>query len=227
MVTLLLKTQGELANSPYPLLTLEMSLVRLATLARGQDLGKLITRLEGLEKRLAGGLAPASPAPSRPAASAPSPAPGGPPPKKPEAPAAAAPGNKGWQGLVDQVKQSRPMLGSVLEHGRPLNLEPPRLEIGYPKGSFMLEQFKDGESCQAIEELASVYFDHPVTLKVVTVDAQQAGSPQSLVETRHAEETDRMRRLKEDALNHPALKAVQDVFEGEIKKVIPIDKGFV
>jgi hypothetical protein len=36
-----------------------------------------------------------------------------------------------------------------------------------------------------------------------------------------------MRRLREDAMEHPALKAVQDVFHGKIKKVIPIDKGFV
>jgi hypothetical protein len=47
------------------------------------------------------------------------------------------------------------------------------------------------------------------------------------VETRQDKETDRMRRLREDALEHPALKSVQEVFQGKIKKVIPIDKGFV
>ena len=38
IVTLLMKTQTELVNSSFPLLTLEMSLVRLATLAPTQDL---------------------------------------------------------------------------------------------------------------------------------------------------------------------------------------------
>jgi hypothetical protein len=36
-----------------------------------------------------------------------------------------------------------------------------------------------------------------------------------------------MRRLRDDALEHPALKSVQEIFDGKIKKVIPIDKGFV
>ena len=119
------------------------------------------------------------------------------------------------------------MLGSVLEHGRPLKLEPPHLEIGYPDGSFMLGQFQDGETRETIETLAGVYFDHPVTLRVVTLDAGHQDVPPSLAESRQVEETDRKRRLREDALNHPALKAVQEVFGGEIKAVIPIDKGFV
>ncbi len=226
MVTLLLKTQAELASSPYPLLTLEMSLVRLANLAPSQELTKLITRLESLEKRLAGGGVVMTPGAPTSSVSAPPPD-RGPSPKKPEASAVAATENKGWQGLVEMVKQSRPMIGSVLEHGRPLKLEPPQLEIGYPEGSFMLEQFKDSETCRVIEELAGAYFDHPVTLKVTTMAAGESDAPRSLAETRQAQETDRMRRLKEDALNHPALKAVQDVFGGEVKKVIPIDKGFV
>ncbi len=231
MVTLLLKLQTELAGSPYPLLTLEMALVRLANLPPMEDLAKLIGRLESLEKRLASGVAlpTARPAASPPPRSVTPPPPAGePPPKKSEPPADPPPRARGWEGLVEQVKKSRPMVGSILEHGRPLRLEPPALEVGYPEGSFHLSHFQDADNRQAVEAVARLYFDHPVILRVVPLAAdRQDQLPPSLVEERHALVSDRQRRLREDALNHPALKAVQEIFGGEVKTVIPIDKGFV
>ena len=221
IVTLLMKTQVELANSNAPLLTLEMSLVRLATLAPSRDLAKLISHIESLERQLATATPPAS----RPQTTAATKATEPPPPKKPEAPVATTTDSKGWQGLVD--KQSRPMLGSVLEHGRPLKLEPPMLEIGYPKGSFMTNQLQEEDVRRDLEILAAEYYGSPIKLKISTVETETLDAPKSLVETRQEKETDRMRRLREDAMEHPALKAVQDVFDGKIKKVIPIDKGFV
>ena len=242
IVTLLMRTQTELVNSSFPLLALEMCLVRLATLAPTQDLAKLISHIESLEKRLASTPLPkaqhpaqrptssstpcASPVPV-PAPTSPSPNPE-PPPKKPEAPVATSTESKGWQGLVEQVKQSRPMLGSVLEHGRLLKLEIPVIEIGYAKGSFMISQLQEPDISQDLEVLTTEYFGQPVKLRILTVDIeQQSAAPPSLVEEREAKETDRMRRLREDAMEHPALKSVQDIFKGKIKKVIPIDKGFV
>ena len=242
IVTLLMKTQTELVNSSFPLLTLEMSLVRLATLAPTQDLAKLISHIESLEKRLATTPLPKAqhpaqrptPNPTQSASPTPAPAPTtpipspDPPPKKPEAPVATSTESKGWQGLVEQVKQSRPMLGSVLEHGRLLKLELPVIEVGYTKGSFMISQLQEQDISQDLEVLTTEYFGQPVKLRVLAVDIeQQSAAPPSLVEEREAKETDRMRRLREDAMEHPALKSVQDIFKGEIKKVIPIDKGFV
>jgi DNA polymerase-3 subunit gamma/tau len=244
IVTLLMKTQTELVHSSYPLLTLEMSLIRLATLAPTQDLAKLINHIESLEKRL--GSSPLSkaqhpaqhPSPtqvtnsSRPTAGpspeSPNPSPEPPPPKKPEAPVATSTESKGWQGLVDQVKQNRPMLGSVLEHGRLLKLELPVIEVGYAKGSFMISQLQEQDISQDLEVLTTDYFGQPVKLRILPVDIEQQNTaPPSLAEERQAKETDRMRRLRDDAMEHPALKTVQDIFNGKIEKVIPIDKGFV
>ena len=242
IVTLLMKTQTELVNSSFPLLTLEMSLIRLATLAPTQDLAKLISHIESLEKRLGSTPLPKAkhpaqrptPNPTQSASPTPAPAPTtpipspDPPPKKPEAPVATSTESKGWQGLVEQVKQSRPMLGSVLEHGRLLKLQLPVIEVGYTKGSFMISQLQEQDISQDLEVLTTEYFGQPVKIRVLAVDIeQQSAAPPSLVEEREAKETDRMRRLREDAMEHPALKSVQDIFKGEIKKVIPIDKGFV
>ncbi|MDH3999477.1 MAG: DNA polymerase III subunit gamma/tau, partial [Desulfuromonadales bacterium] len=186
IVTLLIKAQAELTSSASPLLTVEMSLVRLATLAPSQQLDSLITHLESLEKRLASGAAVARPAaasasaappPMEPPSAPPPLAPGA--PKKVEAPAAVSQtsGDKGWQGLVERVKESRPMLGSVLEHGRPLILKPPKLEVGYPKSSFMLSQIEEPDVRRDLEALASEYFGQAVTLRVVPVDAEQEDAP--------------------------------------------------
>jgi len=224
IVTLLLKLQTELAGSPYPLLSLEMAMVRLASLPPMEELAKLLGRLESLEKRLATG----SPLPIAAGRTVvPPPPPGERPSKKSEPPAPAPPRARGWEGLVEQVKQSRPIIGSILEHGRPLRLEPPALEVGYPEGSFHLAHFQDVDNRQAVEAIARLYFDHPVTLRVVAITPDSDDAPPSLVEKRQALESDRQRRLKEDAMNHPALKAVQEIFGGEVKTVIPIDKGFV
>ncbi len=223
VVTLLLKSLTELSGSSFPLLTLEMCLVRLANLAPTQDIGRLISHIESLEKKLA-----TAPLPKAHSAPAPAPAPPpGPTPKKAEAPANEVPGNKGWQGLVEQVKHRRPMLGSVLEHGRPLKLEPPILEVGYPRGSFMMGQLQEADVSRDLEEIATTYFCQPMKLRVSSVEAEQQDAPPSLAAARQAEETDRMRRLREDALEHPSLKSVLSIFNGKVKKVIPIDKGFV
>jgi DNA polymerase-3 subunit gamma/tau len=229
IVALLMKTQSELVHSSYPLLTLEMCLVRLATLAPSQELGKLISHIESLEKRLSTTpMQKAQSTPQHPVQEAPQrPAPEAPPPKKPEAPVAVPIDNKGWQGLVDKVKQNRPMLGSVMEHGRLLKLELPILEVGYPKESFMISQLQEQDIRQDLETLATEYFGQPIKLRVCPLDIKQQDAPPSLVEARQTKETDRMRRLREDAMEHPALKSVQEIFDGKIKKVIPIDKGFV
>ncbi len=224
IVTLLMKVQAELSNSPYPLLTLEMALVRIANLAPTQEIGALIRQLELLEKRLAG--APVSAAPVRGAKAESSPT-GGVPPKKPEAPVATKPDSTDWQGLVEKVRQKRPLLGSLLEHGRPLAMAPPQVDIGYPKGSFMLVQLLEPENLQDLTTLAEAYFQQKIKLTFSAIEEEQQDAPPSLVETREARETDRMRRLREDAMQHPALKNVLEIFDGEIVKVIPTDKGFV
>ncbi len=236
IVTLLLKLQGELASSPFPLLSLEMALVRLATLPASEDLGKLLARLEGLEKRLAAApvlpavsaaARPSAPAPSQAAPPPPPPPPAGAPAKKPEPPAPDPPTARGWEELVEQVKKSRPLLGSLLEHGRLLRLELPVLEVGYVEGSFHLAQLQDGDNRQAVEEIARGFLAQPVNLKVVSVSADRPDAPPSLVEARQRQESDRQRRLKENALKHPALKMIEEIFGAEVKNVIPIDKGFV
>ena len=87
MFRALVREQEDLAWAPQPFAVLEMTLVRLATMAPGDDVASLLARLDALER---GGL-PAAPAPARPgpgpAGGAGGAAPGG----SPRGPGAGAP----------------------------------------------------------------------------------------------------------------------------------------
>ncbi len=231
-LTLLLRTEAELPGSGFPRLALEMSLVRLANLTPTRDVATLVRKLEELERRLAGSPLPA-PAP-------PVPPPAAPPPqreavamedaagKKPAAPAAEPRGERSWPGLVEFVKaRRRPVIASILEQASPLAIELPLLNIGLPKGSFALGQLEDRDYLEALTQLAVEYFGAEVKLRVTAVEAGSGQAPPSLAAERQARESDRKRRLREDAMGHPLVKAVEEIFGARVAEVRPIDKGFI
>jgi DNA polymerase-3 subunit gamma/tau len=223
-LSLLIRTEAELAGAAYPRLVMEMALVRLAQLPPGRDVAVLLRKLEALEKRLGGG--------SHPVPRPPGPQPErsekeGPPPKKAEAPVPETATGRGWPGLVEHVKERRPMIGSLLEHGSLVALELPGLTIGFPQGSFHLEQMKDPETLGALEELAAAYFGQAVKIRVETLNGEKGQSPPSLLEEKRSLQSDRQKRLREDALGHPMVRAVQDIFGGTVKEIRAVDKGFV
>jgi len=231
LLSSLIKAEAELAVSNYPRLTMEMVLVRLASLPAGVDVATLVRKLESLERRLGtgAGAPPAAPPafPSRPVVKDDPP----PPPepetveKKSEAPsAAAASGEKSWAGLVDFVKERRrPRIASLLEQSSLLLLELPKLRIGMPGKFFGLA---DAEMRQSIEGLAEEYFGTKVLVEVEKVENQQTVPP-SLHEERLQLETDRQKKLKENAEDHPMIKVALEIFGGNIEEIRPIDKGFI
>jgi len=215
-----------------------MVMIRLAQLPPGQDVSMLISKLEALEKRLAGGSLPAVPQaaarPASPAPSAPTPVEEAVKPVTTEplpadlpaeeaAPPADEPQGKDWSGLVDFVKSRRVRIGSFLEHGRLLINQLPHLKIALPNNFYGLA---DKEMKEEIQTLATEYFSQQVRLDIVCLSDKDTAPP-SLLEERKQLESDREKRLKHDAVEHPMVKAAVDIFEGEIDNVRPIDKGFV
>ncbi len=223
-LTLLLKTEAELATSAFPRLVMEMALVRLAHLPPTRDVALLVRKLEELERRLGEGGIPAAAANVAPAPKPLRPEePQEPPGKKVSAPAPETAEGKGWPGLVEQIKKRRPPLGYLLEkEGRLLVLEPPRLEIGIPARAFGM--INDPDFLASLEEIAAGYFAQPLKIKLVALNGDQRQMPPSLSEEKQARETDRRRRLREDALANPAVKTALEVFGGEITEVRPLDE---
>ena len=208
----------------------EMALIRLASLPPGKDVSTLVRKLEEMERRVASGVVASPPAQKSSVPPPPEPPERDlePPSKKVEAPLPEEPGTeKGWSGLVDFVKaKRRPRIASILEQVSPMAVSRDHLKVGFEKGSFVDGQL-DGETKGDLEKLAAEYFGNPVRLETVYVDQAEIKAPPSIAEEKQANETDRAKRLRDDALNHPMVKTAIDVFEGEVVDVKPIDKGYV
>lgn len=227
LLAILIRTEADLAVSNYPRLTMEMVLVKLAGMPAGIEVATLIKRLETLEQQLASGvLTPKAPLVEQ--IPAPqimdAPLPEEPAVKKMEALPAVDVGEKNWAGLVEFVKNRRkPRISSLLEQSSLLLLELPCLRIGMPGRYFSLA---DGDMRQAIQSLAIEYFSADVKIEVEKIGNGDK-APMSLHEERTQQESDRQKKLRENAVEHPLVKSALDIFGGKIEDVKPIDKGFV
>jgi len=278
LLSLLIKTESELAGSVYPKLLVEMSLIRAASLPPSREISELIQKIEALEggsasqslpRRVAVApqttnhapavssasssveLSTASPvvaqvneSPEPVAAAAPITAPQVDVVEAPQPPTvieeeagySAAPNvevpgvapsqARGWLEFVQFVKAERPRIGSLLEHGSLLALELPLLRVGFASGSFLMQQLGDAETKERLDGVAQQFFGQDVKV-VIEALSRQKEAPLSLVAAEEKKESDRGRRLREDALAHPLVKKAVEVFSGEIESVRPIDKGFV
>jgi DNA polymerase-3 subunit gamma/tau len=235
LLTLLIRTEVELAVSSFPRLTLEMALLRLTHLPPTKDVTSLLRKIDDLERRLAG-FVPGSPgSASSDAVSSEgreeppgkkkvlTPGPGDPQPAE-RLPASDG-GRPEWADLVRHVRRHRPRIGTVLEHGRLVRLELPVLELGFSSGSFHHEQMKDPETVAIFQGLAEEFFRQPVTVRIVSVDGEQGKAiPPSLVEERQSQATDRKQKVEQEIRAHPLVKAVQEILNGEIVQIKPLDQ---
>ena len=235
---ILIKSEAELAVANFPRLTMEMVLIRLATLPSGVDVATLIERLAKLEERLAGAtpVAPASGSrsrvvPSAPRPDTPPPQPDTPPSpdpeptgKKSEALPATVTGEKSWAGLVGFVKNQRRFhIATLLDQSSLLELALPKLRIGMPERYYGLA---DPEMRDAIGQLAGQYFGAAVKVEVEKV-TNDAVAPPSLHQERAKQESARQQKLRDNATEHPLVKSALNIFGGSIERVSPIDENHV
>ncbi len=229
LLTILIRTEADLAVSNYPRLTMEMVLVKLAELPKGIDVATLIQRLQSLEQQLASGLPAPQGKPAEDVSVSVSVPVEVPPAQEPaakksvELPVSGG-GEKNWEGLVEFVKKHhKPRISSLLEQSSLLLLELPRLRIGMPERFLSLA---DAEMRQEIQVLAAEYFAAAVNVEVEKVGNGDK-APLSLHAERAQQESDRQKKLRENAIEHPAIKSALEIFGGKIEDVRPIDKGFV
>lgn len=140
-------------------------------------------------------------------------------------PSTATVSTPGWAELVQQVRKKNPRIGALLDNVSLLDLAPPLLRLGAGQGTFLLQQLKDKQTQAKICELAQTLLGEKVDLKVEGLAAQEA--PPSLQQNKQKQESDRSRRLREDAVNHPIVRQAVEIFAGEVVAVTPNDKGYV
>lgn len=242
-LAILLKAESAMAHTTFPRLTLEMALIKMATLAPVVPVNEILERLRALERSGGGGRvaspppawesAPAGrsgstpPEPARAASAKPAAAaPHRPSAERRSAPAPSPPAGDGvadWEGFVAFARGKKPRLGSALEHGRPLRVSAQLLEIGFPAGSFQLTSLQEAATLGDLQGLAQAFFRAQTTVKVVSLTEGTAETPLSLAEKKSRDEEGRMRQLRQDATSHPAVAAALEVFGGEIAAITATD----
>jgi DNA polymerase-3 subunit gamma/tau len=213
MFRALVKEQEDLAWAPQPFAVLEMALVRLASLPAGDDVDKLLQRLDRLERQLAGG-GPSGAAPaggSAPPSDASRPGGGRPPsPERKAAPAA----------LLDRLRalarEGNPGIYAALEGGRLISREDGKLRFGVPS-AFAARRLT--EKSKALEALAEHFFGEPVRVEIIHESDAQAEAPVM------AAEPDVSRQRRQQALNDPGVSRALEILGGEIVEIRPLGEG--
>jgi DNA polymerase-3 subunit gamma/tau len=233
MFRALVKEQEDLAWAPQPHAVLEMAVVRLATMPAGDDVAKLLTRLATLERRLAeggrgGGAGGPADGDARPGSSGrsgrdPQAEPAGE-AQAPQPPAtagpAAGPGDPSapLPVVFDRLRAfavaESPHLAAAFDGGRLLERSEDRLRIAAPN-RFAAQRL--GDRLDELEQLCARFFGRPVRVKIETQESSGGSSgPEA--------DPEALRRLRQKALNHPAVGHALDVLEGEVLEIQPLSR---
>ncbi len=250
MFRALLKEQEDLTWAPRPFAVLEMAMVRLATMPASDDVARLLSRLEALERRLSGeaegaGSGPQGASKVGPASSSPrkdrasktkAREPGAPPLSEapradsaqgspPRAESAGSPPHdpppdlSGAEPVVfDRLRamagRGNPGLFAALEGGRITARDGEHLCVAVPQ-HFSARRLEDRRD--ALEAVCTQFFGHPMRLQI---EVEGAGAPGNGPGTELDAES--IRRLRQKALEHPAVNAAIEICGGEIAEIRPL-----
>jgi DNA polymerase-3 subunit gamma/tau len=228
MFRALVHEQEDLAWAPQPFAVLEMAVVRLATLASGEDVAALLQRLDALERRLGGGPpeGSGSAAPrGRTGNDEPPPQRGGPGPRTQRAaeatdaqavtaPAptpAPAPVANG-AALLDRLRalagERDRALGAALE-GATLVEDGDRLRLAVAQ-AFAANRLERRRA--DLEAVCARLFGRAMRIEIT-------GPGQAEAKGAAAGDDEALRRRRRDALAHPAVNAALEILGGEVLEI--------
>ncbi|HTZ39887.1 MAG TPA: DNA polymerase III subunit gamma/tau [Syntrophales bacterium] len=223
LLDVLMAGDEEMRKSLNPRLVLEFVAVKMAWQEPLIPVDEILSRMEGLERRLGEGTPAARSAPERAYAQ---------PPERTvtekgsdepvvREPVLQASGDA-WEEFKKFVKRKSQPLWAKIEPGKLLGFGDGTLRVGFPKGYLFLDFFNERPQREKIEEMAREFFRQPVTLLVETIEngPGEANGP-----ARNGLNHNRANHVRREALNHPLLQKVMDVFEGaEVQEVIVKEK---
>jgi len=255
MFRALLKEQEDLAWAPQPFAVLEMALVRLATLPRGDDVAGLLSRLEALERDLSSGTQAAPGAGGAGAA-------GGGPSRAPRTGGGKRPqGSSGGRsahvpdqspieaeppGEVAEGADNRTLSGPVpLEEGAPHEVVFDRIRgLAKTENRALFAALEGGRILERTSE--SLRIGVPAGFAATRLEARRDGVeavcarlfgrpvavrieplPQHAAAPKSAPAIDPevVRQRRQAALNHPGVNVAMEVLGGEIVDIRPVGGG--
>jgi DNA polymerase-3 subunit gamma/tau len=225
MFRALVKEQEDLAWAPHPFAVLEMAVVRLATMPDGDDVARLLARLDSLEQRLrgapttGGAAAPTTETPGSRSGGSPAPA------AEPEAsstasatPTAALPGDAPPAVVFDRLRsfaaQQDSSLAAPLDGGRIESRSHDHLCISVPT-LFSAQRLNHKRS--ELEAACAGFFGRKMRVEIETPSAGngEGGGPG---------DAEAQRERRQQALEHPAVNLALEVLDGQIVEIRPLEE---
>ena len=244
LLDILMAEEETIRRSPNPRINLETTLVRMAYLEPMIPLDEVLSKMEGLEKRLAAN--PGRPVPGKPVKS------GEAAPEKPgpERSANRPADNRGaartpfekaetggggaehgigesrdpeslWEDYRSFLKKQSPLLWSKIEPGKCLGIEAGRLRIGFQRGYIFLDDINEKPQQARLLEITRDFFKKDISVDIeITEPDPESASPNAAGNGRNGRNSE----IRRQALNQPLLQKVLDMFEGaEVREVILTD----
>jgi len=224
-----LRAEGEVRNTSYPRMLLELAVMRAVRMEEIGDLRDLVGRLEGLEKKLpaAGRTAPTAPgitpgphdSPGK-EVSEPSmtyektdsfPAeeePDMPPPQE------GSPDGRAelFSRLVEGVRKDGVVLASFLQHGTLARQDDRELQIAFEAGNgLFLDTLTEPENLALLRRVARDVTGKKMEVRLVSL----AGDAKAGAEKKK-KESDLRKKHRREVLEHPLIQGMLDVFQADV-----------
>ena len=204
LLDILMEEENDIRRSTQPRINLEYAVVRMAYLKPRIPIDEIIVRLEGLEKRLGGGVRPpvAQALPTADERTAPV-------EQTPEQTGPQMEGSDPWQALKGFIREKNPPLRSKIDNGTFVSYENGRLTVGFPQGYIFLDDIRSRAQMDHLTRMAEDFFGKGTTIeiKVLEGDLSHSGSAPS-------NNAGSVNNIKNEALRHPLVQKVMDVFQG-------------
>jgi DNA polymerase-3 subunit gamma/tau len=117
-----------------------------------------------------------------------------------------------WRQLLSIFHQHCQSLVPCLEKAVLSEVDENFLEIRVRGNSFYTSRLRDKKSTAAIQKVCNQFFGRKMTIKITEAKDKAR-------ENNRPRESDRTRRLKKEALNHPMVADTLDVFQGRVVEV--------
>jgi len=127
-------------------------------------------------------------------------------------------GPRTWEGFIDHVRKTRPLLASILEHGSDVDLDEAdqRLALFYKtEESYYLKQLQVRTYLDQFQSLSKEYFGKPIRL-VAEMMGEGKDSSESLAGKKTRVAKERQEEARSKAQNHPIIREAQSLFGGEL-----------
>jgi DNA polymerase-3 subunit gamma/tau len=227
-LTILLKAESEMALSGFPRLILEMALVKMCSLAPVIPVQAILDRLKAMEKTVKTTSVQSMPPLETPSRDARQPSDRNNEKTDPQVSQQTMTQSEAkgdWSEFVSFVTRSKVSLGSILEHGIPLEFSQSSVKIGFPAGSFYLTALKDSDSLSALKELMQQFLKNMPNVELVPLSGDGKGLPPSELEKKNLQENEKHIRIKSEGKNHPMVEATVEIFGGEICDIGELDNN--